>query len=394
MAEEKDNAEEKDEGQPKRNTALLRLPFGLCKRYGIKIEDSWTPRDAWNALKGRRGIDPREAMDDYLDDREANNPATEPPKQDTPAPQISTEQAYNDVFGDGRNKLTKKILAKTQEGFKRGTPEMQTLTAKLFKEDHWEMENTKYDDDAFFTQIAKNRFTGAIVRIRNIVGLSAIEEGGKSIYAPGAVFYHESWHAVSHCYVATGDEDLHWSLAKNYKLDDGTTFKDALFADTQNKWGFANEALDEFQSESSELARKFSDVTEHIRREFKLVGDVESKKEMEAIQIRYREEHPEYIARKQEYDLALGKLRQKWSDLSDVVSGLIRDEDGICGAGHDSKYWTSGNRAEEAFAEVASAKAVNPESYKLMKKYIPRTVAAFESIYNAIKNGKLKPREV
>ena len=39
MAEEKDNAEEKDEGQPKRNTALLRLPFGLCKRYGIKIED-------------------------------------------------------------------------------------------------------------------------------------------------------------------------------------------------------------------------------------------------------------------------------------------------------------------------------------------------------------------
>ena len=71
MVEEKDNGEEKDEGQPKRNAALLRLPFGLCKRYGIKIEDSWTPRDAWNALKGRRGIDPREAMDDYLDDRDA-----------------------------------------------------------------------------------------------------------------------------------------------------------------------------------------------------------------------------------------------------------------------------------------------------------------------------------
>lgn len=36
MAEEKDNAEEKDEGQPKRNAALLRLPFGLCKRMASR----------------------------------------------------------------------------------------------------------------------------------------------------------------------------------------------------------------------------------------------------------------------------------------------------------------------------------------------------------------------
>lgn len=393
MVEEKDNGEEKDEGQPKRDAALLRLPFGLCKRYGIKIEDSWTPRDAWNALKGRRGIDPQEAMDDYLDDRDADKPSPKPPKKGHAHAPMSPEEAFNDVFGDRRNKLTKKILAKTQEGFKRGTPEMQTLTAKLFKDDHWEMENTKYDDDAFFTQIAKNRFTGAIVRIRNIVGLSAIEEGGKSIYAPGAVFYHESWHAVSHCYVATGDEDLHWSLAKNYKLDDGTTFKDALFSDTQNKRGFANEALDEYHEETSKLARKFSDVMRHAKKEFSLIKGNESEKEMEAIWSKYRKEHPEYIARKQEYELATGKLKQKWSDLSDIVSGLIKDEDGICGAGHGSKYWTDESRAEEAFAEIASAKATNPESYKLLKKYIPRTVTAFENIYNAIKKGKLKPRE-
>ena len=31
----------------------LRLPFALCKKYGITIQDWWTPRDAWNAL--RRG---------------------------------------------------------------------------------------------------------------------------------------------------------------------------------------------------------------------------------------------------------------------------------------------------------------------------------------------------
>ena len=27
------------------------MPFGLCKAHGIKIQDWWTPSDAWNALK-------------------------------------------------------------------------------------------------------------------------------------------------------------------------------------------------------------------------------------------------------------------------------------------------------------------------------------------------------
>lgn len=28
-----------------------RIPFGLCQREGIKIDPSWTPKDAWDALK-------------------------------------------------------------------------------------------------------------------------------------------------------------------------------------------------------------------------------------------------------------------------------------------------------------------------------------------------------
>ena len=28
-----------------------RLPFSLCKQNGIQIEDWWTPKDAWEALK-------------------------------------------------------------------------------------------------------------------------------------------------------------------------------------------------------------------------------------------------------------------------------------------------------------------------------------------------------
>ena len=44
---------EPDVGEGK-NTGL---PFGLCKKYGISLPNNATPRDAWNALKGK-GIYP------------------------------------------------------------------------------------------------------------------------------------------------------------------------------------------------------------------------------------------------------------------------------------------------------------------------------------------------
>lgn len=39
------------------------LPFGLCKKYGIAVGEGWTPRDAWDALKGI-GITPENAYKD------------------------------------------------------------------------------------------------------------------------------------------------------------------------------------------------------------------------------------------------------------------------------------------------------------------------------------------
>lgn len=41
-----------------------RLPFALCKARGIKIEDWWTPRHAWEALK-KGGLDVDDAYKDY-----------------------------------------------------------------------------------------------------------------------------------------------------------------------------------------------------------------------------------------------------------------------------------------------------------------------------------------
>lgn len=36
------------------------LPFGLCKKYGVTVPDGATPRDAWDALKGKTGLSPKE----------------------------------------------------------------------------------------------------------------------------------------------------------------------------------------------------------------------------------------------------------------------------------------------------------------------------------------------
>ena len=41
----------------KGGNAKLRLPFALCKERGIPIQDWWTPRDAWDALKNGGYID-------------------------------------------------------------------------------------------------------------------------------------------------------------------------------------------------------------------------------------------------------------------------------------------------------------------------------------------------
>jgi len=43
----------------KKGHGNTKLPFGLCKKEGIEIKPDWTPKDAWDALKGK-GYDPGE----------------------------------------------------------------------------------------------------------------------------------------------------------------------------------------------------------------------------------------------------------------------------------------------------------------------------------------------
>lgn len=86
---------------------------------------------------------------------------------------------------------------------------------------------------------------------------------------------------------------------------------------------------------------------------------------------------------------------KKWKDMGDILNGLTRGKEFVC-AGHARGYWDKFGdaRAAEAFAEIASAKATSPESYAILKEYIPNTVLTFEEIYGKLKSGEIKARGV
>ncbi len=81
--------------------------------------------------------------------------------------------------------------------------------------------------------------------------------------------------------------------------------------------------------------------------------------------------------------------------MGDILNGLTRGKEFVC-AGHARGYWDKFGdaRAAEAFAEIASAKATSPESYAILKEYIPNTVLTFEEIYGKLKSGEIKARRV
>ena len=70
--EEKKNNNNNKKGGDSGGHGNTRLPFGLCKRFGIEIQPDWKPRDAWEALAGK-GITPDGA---YVKLKEGKDPGT------------------------------------------------------------------------------------------------------------------------------------------------------------------------------------------------------------------------------------------------------------------------------------------------------------------------------
>ena len=72
-----------------------RLPFGLCKRFGIDIDPSWTPKDAWAALAGK-GITPEKAFEALKKGEDPGSVGTEPEAKKEPVKKIKLGE-YGDT---------------------------------------------------------------------------------------------------------------------------------------------------------------------------------------------------------------------------------------------------------------------------------------------------------
>lgn len=87
--DDKDNNQNEGGGSSGGAHGNTRLPFGLCMRFGIDIDPSWGPREAWDALADK-GITPSGAYERL---RKGEDPGTadtpEPPKE--PVKKFSSE---------------------------------------------------------------------------------------------------------------------------------------------------------------------------------------------------------------------------------------------------------------------------------------------------------------
>lgn len=54
---------EEEKKEEKVNHGNTCLPFGLCKRYGIELSENATPRQAWDALYNKKGIQPKQVYE-------------------------------------------------------------------------------------------------------------------------------------------------------------------------------------------------------------------------------------------------------------------------------------------------------------------------------------------
>lgn len=82
------------EGEEESNAGKYRLPFALCKQKGIAIQDWWTPRDAWEALKRGGHVD--DVSEEYADYYREQKKADERAKRKERAKKKKERQARID----------------------------------------------------------------------------------------------------------------------------------------------------------------------------------------------------------------------------------------------------------------------------------------------------------
>lgn len=360
------------------------LPYGLCKSVGINTE-GMTPREAWEAWQNKTGKTKEEAEKEHWgEDKADNKEQKEESKQETKEEETkSREEAINKMLESDRIKETRTFKkGRIKENLSYGTEEMQSTTANLFNDDSFSYENDR-KKGTYFSPIG------------NRVQYKMPNDGGEgSCYSKGGVFYHETWHAIDKNYGGNNNY-----ISKSYVFDDGQTFLDKVNRDTSSdniNWISVKE---EIENDRKALIKgngyseeQKEQIFKNLKKKVASWHDLPEPKPPHNEWLKETEEFKESENYSKAVLEAESKWRRKWGDLSDIYSGYTKSPYGLVGLGHETSYWSSriGIRAVEAFAECASAKATNPESYAVLKKYVPNVVKGFEEIYEALKSGRIK----
>lgn len=334
-----------------------RLPFGLCMRYGISLPENATPRDAWDALKGR-GISRKTVYDGMRKNErsaENSNGAGHEQAQDG-------KKAVEAFMSNDRIRVSNQNKEFLRKCFESGTPEMQSTTSQLFIDDS-------------YSYLAHNG-NGQFDPKDNAVHMKYNKED-----TPEATFYHESWHAIDYNYGEVSGDEIRAEFTRK-----GDELKELVLARKIHPSLF-NKKLREYAEEARGKM--------YISSSFKLSsGETFKDVLLEETKGRGKELYEDASKRYNEDKEKLGaqEASKKWSDMSDIINGLTK---AVFLSYHPSSYWDkAGNsRAHEAFAEIASSRATNRESYDIIKSYLPKTVEAYEELYAKLSKGEIPRRQ-
>ena len=323
------------------------LPFGLCAKYGIKLPDGATPRDAWQALKEKTGKSP----DDFykeLDgkDKDKNRISYEPETKDADikgedffaepeTPKVNTDK-IKPVLGEQHASEIGNVLSKNQE------------LAKIYNK---YAENLKISD----ANDGSGDFQYSTLGIRFNIGKDSAPVSEFKGH-PYSTYFHETGHNID--YLASG---------KPY----------SFFTQSFRSEKYKRE-IEYFQNGKSQTLERGYSLSAMIQEEAKEY--IVSLKKRRGVK-RQAEVYSE-IAN----DLKTVAYADSGA-ASDMFRGVSNG--GIVGnAGHAPSYFKkdASMYGVEFFAECFSAELVSPKGVEITKKYFPKSFEIYQEIKNKLLN--------
>lgn len=345
------------------------------------------------------------------------------------------KENLNGVLGDKLKGSSGKITPngkKLMEQISNADDEMSGVIGDFYKNNRDVNINIGKNYNSAFN---RSSFMGNIINRSITLGGEAIGVGDKSNnYAQGSAFFHESGHALDYTY--ENNHSKSWSYhykSQNYgktmsdmikeeieanvdyekikkefedakesyktpEYDSWVKEKDQLQSeiDTIGKQVYNNPDLKQKTDELYQLRKQKVDAWRNGNYEgMKTIQDQLDVKQNEWTEFEkslYPNDYQQRYSRLKELrnkifnakEKAYSDANIKYGDMSDMLQASLGKRMGM---GHGDNYFNSDvdNRGTEAFAEIMSAKATNPQSLEVMKKYIPKTLEIFDEIITHIK---------